>query len=395
MRARLRRQLGLFAAVQVYALLAVSGQPSAAPIVGETEEEPGIPSEVDPGGAAAPRAPTVVRSTDTVIEFSVQPSATDPDKMETVIVVQQSGGKKICVNHNSTDLLVRAYTSAANPFDPTVPSEIVGQTTGDRGQFVGFNNAKLFIRPASGEDIFDNPTECFIVDGIEGCFVPDDDDCDQELAQGDYVCVADVIRQGGCNLGDHTDLERQLRIMLALNAPLGTEPIITAAGIRQTPEISQAPDFGGQAGGLPGGFGAAPGFSTGFSGSGGGALIPVPNVVGLSLSRAQSRITGVGLSVGRIRASQQSSVGQLGGLMIRSAYAQTGLSNLPSNLTPASVVVGQTPVAGFLCTPGCPVNLVAAPAEAAIPEPSTLSLSAVGFGMVLLVVWATRRRAMR
>jgi hypothetical protein len=394
MRARLRKQIRFLAAAQACALLIGIGPLAAAPIVGETQEEPGISDEAGLGEAglgeaAAPLAPPVVGADATVIEFSVQPSTADPDKMETVIVVQQAGGKKICVNHNTSDLLVRAYTSAADPFAPTVPSEIVGASTGNRGQFVGFNNAKLFIKPAGDEDTFEDPTECFLVDGFEGCFVPDDEDCDQQLAQGDYVCVADVIRQGDCALGDHTDLERQLRIMLALNGPLGTEPIITAAGIRNTPELSRAPGFG--AGGFPGGFGAAPSFSSGFSGSGGGELIAVPNVVGLSLSSAQSVISGAGLTMGQVTASQQSASGQLGALMIRPAYAQTGSGSLPSGVTLSSIIVSQNPSAGFLCAPGCSVSLVAA-AEAAIPEPSTLGLTAVGFGMVMLVMWVSRRR---
>ena len=394
MRARLCRQVGFFVATYLFVPLVALGQLSAAPIVGETQVEATIPAEADSGGATAPLAPPVIRNNDAVIEFSVRPSTTDPEKMETVIVVQQSSGQKICVNHNATDLIVRAYISQAEPFEPTVPSEIVGLTTGHRGQFVGFNKSRVFIRPATDGSNFDNPNECFVVDGLEGCFVPIDDDCDQQLAQGDYVCVADVIRQGGCNLGDHTDLERQLRIMLALNAPLGTEPIITAAGIRQTPELTQTPDFGRRAGGLPGGFGAAPSFSSGFSGSGGSGLIAVPNVVGLPLSSAQSVITGARLTVGRITASQQSGIGQLGALLIGSAHAQVGPGALPPGVSVSSIVVSQTPAAGTLVPLGTAVSMIAA-AVAAIPEPSTLSLSVVGFGLVLMYVWRTRRRTTR
>jgi hypothetical protein len=291
-------------------------------------------------------------------------------------------------------LIIRAYTSDPETFTPTVPSEIVGLTTGHRGQFVGFNEARLFIKPATEGDLFDNPDECFVVDGLEGCFMPATVDCDQQLKQGDYVCVADVIRQRDCAIGDHTDLERQLRIMLALNAPLGTEAIITAAGIRQTPELTQAPDFGGRVGGLPGGFGAAPSFSSGFSGSGGSQLVAVPNVVGLPLSSAQSVITSANLTVGQITASQQSGIGQLGAILIGSAHAQVGPGALPPGVSNSSIVVSQTPAAGTLVPIGTVVSMIAA-AAALIPEPSTLSLSAVGFGLVLLFAWRTRRRTTR
>lgn len=389
MRAGLCRHVRFFVATYLLGALVVLGQLSAAPIVGETQEEPASPS-----GATTPLALPVVQNIDTVIEFSVLPSASDLDKMETIIVLQRAGGRDICVNHNASDLIIRAYTSDPETFTPTVPSEIVGLTTGHRGQFVGFNEARLFIKPATEGDLFDNPDECFVVDGLEGCFMPATVDCDQQLKQGDYVCVADVIRQRDCAIGDHTDLERQLRIMLALNAPLGTEAIITAAGIRQTPELTQAPDFGGRVGGLPGGFGAAPSFSSGFSGSGGSQLVAVPNVVGLPLSSAQSVITSANLTVGQITASQQSGIGQLGAILIGSAHAQVGPGALPPGVSNSSIVVSQTPAAGTLVPIGTVVSMIAA-AAALIPEPSTLSLSAVGFGLVLLFAWRTRRRTTR
>jgi len=388
-RAGLCRHVRFFVATALLGALVVIGQLSAAPIVGETQDE-----SASPAGATALLAPPVVQSNDTVIEFSVQPSTTDIDKMETIIVLQRSGGRNICVNQNATDLIVRAYTSDPETFTPTVPSEIVGLTTGHRGQFVGFNEARVFIKPATEGDLFNNPNECFAVDGLEGCFVPTTVDCDQQLKQGDYVCVADVIRQRDCSIGDHTELERQLRIMLALNAPLGTEPVITAAGIRETPELTQAPDLGGQAGGLPNGFGAAPNFSTGFSGSGGSQQVAVPNVVGLPLSSAQAAIASAQLAVGQITATQQSGIGQLGSILIGSAYAQAGPGVLPPGLDLSSIVVSQTPAAGTLVDFGTAINLIAA-ANAAIPEPSTLSLSVVGFGLVLAIVWLTRRREAR
>ena len=386
MRAGLCRHFRFFLATYLLGTLIALGQLSAAPIVGETQEETAISGE-----AITPLALPVVQTNDTVIEFSVQPSASDLEKMETIIVLQRAGGRDICVNHNATDLIVRAYASDPETFIPEVPSEIVGLTTGHRGQFVGFNKARVFIKPATEADLFNNPDECFAVDGLEGCFVPATVDCDQQLQQGDYVCVADVIRQRDCAIGDHTDLERQLRIMLALNAPLGTEPIITAAGIRETPELTQAPDLDGRAGGLPSGFGAAPNFSSGFSGSGGSQLVAVPNVVGLPLSSAQSVITGANLTVGQITASQQSGIGQLGALLIGSAHAQVGPGALPPGVSASSIVVSQTPAAGSLVPLGTVINMVAA-AAAAIPEPSTMSIAAVGFGLVLLFAWRTRRR---
>ena len=90
-----------------------SGSVLAAPITGENQPE----LAAEPAGPLTlqdPAAPAVEPafgddSDATVIEFSIVPSASDPNKMETVIIVQQGGGKNICLNQ-STATSSRATT---------------------------------------------------------------------------------------------------------------------------------------------------------------------------------------------------------------------------------------------------------------------------------------------
>ncbi len=131
----------------------------AAPITGEAEPElsdvgPGPTSLQDP--AALPDEPsTGADADDLVIEFSIMPSASDPSKMETVIIVQQGGGKSVCVTQGASDIISRSYRRRGDlPFNPTTPNEIRGLSSGHSGEFMGFNEFKVFIRPHSAADDF-------------------------------------------------------------------------------------------------------------------------------------------------------------------------------------------------------------------------------------------------
>lgn len=387
--ARLRRSMSAWALSLVLAA-AASAHGFAAPITGETQPDPsGAPAEAPPlpalqdPAAQAPTQPAFDGSPDaTVLEFSIVPSASDPNKMETVIIVQQQGGKNICVNQSTGDIISRGYRRRGNePFDPPVPSELRGLTSGDSGELVGFNDIKVFIRPHSSADEFTNTDECFQVSDVEACFVPDAEDCDQLLHQGDFICVGDSISNSGCPVVDHANLMRQLRILMALNAPPGETPIITAADLGRAPEL--APQNGeGAPGGLPAGAGpAGPTAGAPFSGSGGGVdLIPVPNVVGMTLQQASAAITAVGLTVGNVTTE-----GEAAGLSIPSIIS-------PARAQAPQSVVSQTPPAGTLVPALTPVSLVLSAAAADIPEPSSLALFVMGLGLLVLVTRWQRRR---
>ena len=416
LQARLRRCM---LALSLLLGAAATAPALAAPITGENQPGPSGES-ADAPDLPAPKVPAAQSPTDaafggdtdaTVIEFSVLPSADDPTKMETVVILQRGGGRRVCVNLKSTDVIVRSYRKRGDePFSPAIPGEIRGLTSGDSGDLIGFNETKVFIRPHTTDDEFTNPDECFFAVGAEGCFLPDEADCDQRLEEGDVACVVETISRAGCSLLDHANLLRQLRILITLNQPPGEAPIITAADIAAAPEIVAAPQAPAPAGPAPasptgeappsGAGGGAPPSDTG----GGPALVDVPNVVGLSLLNAERVITSGGLVVGTV--TIVGDVGdQFGSLefgIIGSARAQVP-STLPPPVLAALIVIAQSTLLPngatidgpcFTCVPlGTAVDVVAEPPEAVIPEPSTLTLFGMGLGLLILITCWRRRSA--
>lgn len=387
----------------------------AAPILGETQlgqspVEAPVPAPADqaPGSrtpadqqttdqAAAPPGlpPTpsgVVSARATVLEFTILPSRDNPDELETTIILQQGGDNVVCVNHASDDIVVRSYAATADPFDPDVPSAIEGQDSGHAGELAGYNSEKLFIKPNTPDDRFDALDEPFTAGGFEGVFEPDEVECDELLTEGQTVCVDEVIRAGDCAFVEHANLERELRLMLALNSVPIIAPAAGGPFARDTGQVFGVNPPVAPGGGLPSGaVGAAPNFSGSFSGSGGGALITVPNVIGLPLTNAIALITGEGLAVGTITASQGNSTGLFDGVFITRAYAQS----FPEGVTADSPVVDQSPVGGTQVAPGTGVSLVAQAEAVPVPEPSTLSVFAIGLLIVLAVYWYVCRRRRR
>jgi hypothetical protein len=179
-------------------------------------------------------------------------------------------------------------------------------------------------------------------------------------------------------LVDHAGLTRQMKILVALNQPPGEAPIITAADIAGAPELAP-PDQPGAA--LPGG--PAPGGPTDgttVGGSGGGALVDVPNVIGMTLAQATAAITGARLVVGNVTIQGQQT-GSLMDTIVRPAHA-----------VEESVVVSQSPTACTTCVSLGTLVDIDLSALAAIPEPSTLALFATGLGLLILFAWRRRRR---
>jgi hypothetical protein len=286
--------------------LASNGLPGAwaAPILGSNQTEPDLEADqalnLDTGESPAADIP-VGNPSATVVEFSLVPSISDPSKIETIIFLQQGGGRKVCVNLNNDEIIARSYIKRGDEtFVPAIPSEIRGLTSGHSGDVTGYTGSKIFIRPHSPEDDFADLNECFVAGEAEGCFIVGEEDCDQELVEGELLCVGDGISNSGCPVAEHANLTRQMRIMVALNQPPGEAPIITAADLARAPEL--AIPNGDAEGDLPSG--PAPAGPTaaiiigGGGGGGGGALIPVPNVIGLTLEQASVAITSVGLFVG-------------------------------------------------------------------------------------------------
>jgi len=356
----------------------------AAPIIGEAEPEfpdvsPGPTPLQDP--AALPDEPsTGADADDLVIEFSIMPSASDPSKMETVIILQQGGGKSICVTQNASDIISRSYRRRGDlPFNPTTPNEIRGLSSGHSGEFMGFNDFKVFIRPHSESDDFSDTNECFQVADAEACFVADGEDCDQVLREGDVLCVGHGTMDSSCPVTGHADLMRQLRVIVALNQRAGQTPIVTTGDVADAPELALPDGESGEGGDEPP---AGPAGSTDdgdFGDSGGG--LAVPNLLGLTLEDAESVLAVRGLVVGTITIG----IGEAGlrfpGL-IPLAHAQA---------CEPGRVIDQTPAAGTPTTPGSAVDIVLCAEFDDIPEPSSLGLFLVGLGLLILFTWSRRR----
>ncbi|MHA1569355.1 MAG: PASTA domain-containing protein [Alphaproteobacteria bacterium] len=358
----------------------------AAPITGEAQPEF---SDVGPGPiplqdpAALPAEPaTGADADDLVIEFSIMPSASDPSKMETVIMVQQGGGKSICVTQNASDIISRSYRRRGDlPFNPTTPNEIRGLSSGHSGEFMGFNDFKVFIRPHSAADDFTDTNECFQVADAEACFVADGEDCDQVLREGDALCLAGQILDSSCPVTGHANLMRQLRVIVALNQPAGETPIVTPGDVAAAPELALPSGEPGESDGEPPA-GPAPAGPTdeGDLGDSGGGLA-VPNLIGLTREEAESVLAALGLVVGTITIEIEEA-GLRFPSLIPLAHAQA---------CEPGRVVDQTPVAGTPTTLGSAVDIVLCAEFDDIPEPSSLGLFVVGLGLLILFTWSRRR----
>jgi hypothetical protein len=386
----------------------------AAPITGENEPGPSgesadaldTPALQDPAALSPDDAAVGENSDAMVIEFSVMPSADDPTKMETVVILQRGAGRRICVNLKSSDVIVRSYRKRGDePFAPAVPGDIRGLTSGDTGNLIGFNETNVFIRPHTIDDAFTSQDECFIAGEAEGCFLPEEgEDCDQRLEEGEVACVQGAISRAGCSVVDHASLARQLRILVTLNQPLGETPIITEADIAQAPEVAAPEEAGADLPAAP----AAPAGPTDEappSGSGGGEepveepvedVVLVPDVVGMPVPVGIQVLTDARLTVGTVFVTRQFSA--LDDLFIKSAWAFTCVGPNPEDCdNPSSTIIDQGPdcVAGTEVPPFITVcNDVQGVLvlSTAIPEPPSLALFATGIGLLILMTWWRRRR---
>ena len=364
-------------------LLAVAAPSYAAPVLG-LDQDQGQES-IDRRTTPVVR-PTEFRPDAAVIQFSILPSPANPDRLETTIVVQQDGGRKICVNHTSPAIIVRGYQSDADPFDPDLLSRIEGQKSGDVGELAGFNSKKLFIRPRGTDDRFDLPDEPFSVGQYKGVFRRDQVECDQELSEGDYACLDEVIRTYNCDLTRHAALVRDLRIAIALNStqiiePSSGEPL-NGSGIGPFGPVNGAinPPSGTT--------GAAPSFTGSFSGSGGDGLVLVPDLIGLPVGNATSLVTSIGFVVGNV-VKKSKSASLFEGLFIGTAHAQ----GAPSDC----IVIDQFPSQGERVPVGtaidltCQINIAAV----AVSEPSSSALFLFGLVALASSLWFSRKRSRR
>ena len=386
-------------------LCALAATALAAPITGENEPEPfgesadapDTPALQDPAALGPASAVLEGDSDDMIIEFSILPSADDPTKMETLVILQRGAGRQICVNLKSTDVIVRSYLKRGDePFAPAIPGDIRGLTSGNTGSLIGFNETNVFIRPHTIDDDFTSQDECFIAGEAEGCFLPEEGaDCDQSVAEGEIACVQGASI-AGCSVVDHAGLSRQLRVLVALNQPGDEVPIVAPSEVAQAPEAAPE-DVGSDLPAAPpapaGPTDEAPPIDTG--GGGGAGPVLVPDVVGMPVPVGIQVLTDAGLTVGTVTVTRQFSA--LDDLFIRSAWAFTCVGPNPEDCdNPNAITTDQGPdcVAGTEVVPLTVCNnymgvLVLSPD---IPEPPSLALFAAGLGLLILMSWWRRRR---
>lgn len=368
----------------------------AAPITGSNQASP-PPGEIqtpesDPAKLEALGDPDAM-----IIEFSVLPSESDPNKLETTITVHQTGGARVCVDQSVSDVITRSYRARGDePFTPSIPAVIRGLNTDNTGDLIGYNDFNVFIRPHGPDDEFSDADECFTAGDAEGCFLPEAVDCDQFIEAGEIVRVGEVIGRFGFSATDHANLIRQLKILVVLNQPLEEAPIIVAADIEAAPEITElptgpAPEAAPPAAEVDVPVPILPGEDTG----GGGELL-VPPHIGLTVQNAIAVLASVGLPVRIVTVNLQ--VSSLDNGIIRSARAQELVTcnlddctseEVSSAITTDSTCPFESPV---LDHEFCDITARGSRAIAAIPEPATLHLFAVGLLLLGLITWWRRRR---
>ncbi len=114
-------------------------------------------------------------------------------------------------------------------------------------------------------------------------------------------------------------------------------------------------------------------------------------MIGLTQAAAEAKIIAADLTVGQVTAEF---VASLGSPLIRSARAQVSCLSLP---VVDGIVFDQSPcptdVTGILVAQGTSVSFVIGVAAAAIPEPSSLALFAMGLGLLIVITMWRRRRS--
>ncbi len=178
---------------------------------------------------------------------------------------------------------------------------------------------------------------------------------------------------------------------MAANQQFGGPPIITAAGLDLGGEVLEGLPEGalpsGETGGIsPSGFDGVL-LNSLLGGGGGSDFVIVPNFIGLTLDQAKNAIANAFLALGNVSTfgSEASAVGSIS--LIRPAMAATCPPG-PGLVTSQNPLPGQTAEVGDL------VGLVLCPELlAAVDEPATLYLFAIGLALLVLVTWWRRRYA--
>ncbi len=281
-------------------------------------------------------------------------------------------------------------TEETTPFSSAdIGKRITGVISGDTATVVsvdqryGRGNGVVKIRPDDAGDRFNILDEDFLISGVlKGEFTSTFNECvDVRTGESTHVRVGGLPSPPDLPDQSFIDLDRSLRILIALNQPdqeaeaLGA--IVTEAG-PQIPEPSAEiePTLVFPSAELPP---PPTDIVETVSGGSGVASVIVPFVVGLGLEEAQAKIVAASLTIGTVTI-ENTTVGSLGNLMIRTAKAQA----------PEGTVLKQDPVGGTAVPEFTPVALDVAGAPIPISEPASLILFALG--LVILAMLLRRRK---
>lgn len=279
-----------------------------------------------------------------------------------------------------------AMTEPLGPED--IGKTLVGVESEDTGTILRLTENRekpgegvVTIGPLTAEDQFILADEGFAVEDIrKGRFTQEVNDCAiVDTGEETTVAVGGLPSDPTAISAFMQQLARNLQIMIALNTE--SEAPAPAAGPAGPPGGEAPPDGGAPTG--PGGLGGFPsGVLPPVAGSGGSDLIPVPNLIGLTEAQARSKITSVGLTVGDVTVVSSLSPPAHG--LVSSAYAQAPPGDEP-------LVIGQFPLPGFLCPPGCPVDVQLSAGAPPLPEPSSLPMIVVALAVLGFLLWRGRR----
>jgi len=279
-----------------------------------------------------------------------------------------------------------------------VGKPILGLASGNTGRVQtvevgrGDGEGVIEIAPDGADDLFIIASESFAVeDQRKGKFTQTVNDCvDVETGEQTTARVGENPELPSLTTASFQDQARNLLIMLALNeTPIDPAEIAPAAGPTSTAPTT--PTSAPTTGSIPSktkssisSFPSATLPATGEASGGASATVVVPNVVGLTLTQAQTAIAAVDLTVGAVTVvSGNDATPEFG--LVSVALAQDG----------NSIVQSQNPPAGTIVTVGSSVQLFVAQPATDLPEPSSLPLFLVALAVLLSLLWWRARSSAR
>ena len=273
--------------------------------------------------------------------------AADPTQLEPAVAARFAALAGVLDDFNAGVAGPGGCPPQSDPFSSAdLGKAIEGMETRDAGTVVavderyGRGGGVMTIRPRSDADEFVTSDEAFTVADVRKAeFTPVLADCvDVATGQQTTVEVGGLPSEPQLASAAFLSRERLVRILVAINDPAQTQEVAPATTPTST-TTPAAPALPGGATATGGGGGAFPSATLPSVGGGGGGAVGdfvlVPDVVGSTVTDAQTILASVGLRVGNVTMAQQRAM--LHGI-IGVAWAQENM-----------IVVDQTPTQASWC----------------------------------------------